>query len=323
VEGEDSAHKGSEAADVLALYAAGSWLDLESKLGEWAHRDPEAALQWALQLNPDHKLPALDIVVGKWIQVNPRKALQWVASNLPEFAQRDSFHSEIVASGSWELTIQALDLVRKDHKPSLASENILKKWAVRDYRTLMVHIDTLPSRTEQFMAVTAITGAMAKEDPMAALAWVTGYAPTKSFNLSAPLAQIISSTTESNRAQIESWFNNALYTPAIASGYRELAYTYGAKDPARTYYWLQKLAEHGEVTSAASFISGSSTLSSSQKISLLESIDDSQIREGMIMNVVRKWGSASPDEAINYLSQSKAISEDTRTKAILALRAAR
>jgi len=305
--------------EVDRLYRLGDWKRLASALADWAGKDPEAAICWSSRLPQDHSQVAIRAIMCGWMQADPYKAARWFIAHEPSCAYNTDLAQLIADSGSWELTLELLTTTRIGTNPSNNAQAILKPWAERNYRELMMRIDTLPNLEEQAVAAAMVTGAMAKEDPASALAWINGYASMHDLGRGLALELIVSATTPENRAQIDSWLDQAQTSPEFLKAYQAMVVANAETDPERSYHWLQKIIETGTPTYGISYICYQSTLSSPRLIAVYETTPDAGARDFLITNVVKRWARQSPGEAMQYVLQSKTLSEAGRARAIQAV----
>jgi len=299
---------------VEALYEARSWIDLEAKLREWAAKAPDEALAWALKLSEDHQKLALEAIAQGWLPVHPQEALAWYSQNARDVVYTWDFQRLVVDSGPWELSAQLLAINRDYHGVWDINDTVYARWGEKDYKTLLQRIDSFTNRSEQETVVSVICRAMAKDDPMAALAWITGFNATHQAHLGWELNAIVSATTPENRPKIEDWLEKATYSKNLLGGYAAAAGFYAKTDPDRAYHWLLKLADHNALFASNVLITEESNLTTPQQVSLIERIHIERIRDAALTRTVERWAARSPNEAIRYLNETKAMSDKARTQ---------
>ena len=145
---------------------------VQAILAAWARTDPEAALS-ALEEMADPQLTqaAQHSMITVWAQSDPRAAFDWVLAQPPSGGKPSLLQATLsaYATSDPEQALALASNVDAGRRSNVVAA-IIRQWAREDPLAAAAWLDTSPDKTPA--AVSAVVGGYAKLDPEAAFGWL-------------------------------------------------------------------------------------------------------------------------------------------------------
>lgn len=170
-------------------------------VGEWAKRDPLAALAQAAFISDriDRKI-FFDTAMGTYIATNPREATLWIASQ-PASRQTDGFMLRALSAWAAFEPQQTANWAAAREDGGLRARTVTavaESWAKVDPDGLAAWLRNLPDAATRDAALEGATRVWMHRDPVAAADWASGIADADKRKRS--LTQIVGSWKSYDRA---------------------------------------------------------------------------------------------------------------------------
>lgn len=238
--------------------------------GEWAERDPEAALEHAkTNFTPGQlQAEAISIGINKWGAENPREAWVWVESNL-----------------SGPLKDQALT-------------DLMIGWTRRSPGAAASWLRETGYTSRPLF--NAVAGTLAEVSPTDAAQWAESL-PDPKLKETARLA-VANEWTRQNPDAAGAYFEGAVEAPGGVNLATAITSIWGTTDPASTADWVNSLeAGPGREEAAATLATVWAAMDIHGAVAWSESLGDPTMRADVIAHIATTWGAIEPGPALEWL----------------------
>jgi hypothetical protein len=223
---------------------------------EWARTDPEAAMEWSLQLDKDARGPAAGSVLGRWANQNPAAAVAFV-EGAEAGDQRKAMMAQV--AGQWARSdapsalawAQGLD--EEERKGAVA--NVLGSWAQRDLEGAARKVPELEAGEERDQAMGRVAGQWAMTDAPEAAAWVKQQEVGNDASKSA-MRNVMRNWAGKDEFAAAEWLAEQSPGPATDGAIIGLTERVAGKDPESAAFWAVTISDPKDRANQLSRVGG-------------------------------------------------------------------
>ncbi len=210
---------------------------------EWARANPEAAMDWALELPPETANQALHAIYREWTAADPATAVKRAAELELAPEQRSAVFEQI--AGQWSQTDpQAAVLWAMNLPAEEASQALVRSvggWAQRAPAEAAAYLDAEPSAAFS-ETVAAVAGSWAEEAPPEAAAWLA--TQTDESAKSPAVQRVIDSWARLDPEAASAWLTEQPAGPSRDEGIVGLSNAVLGSDPEAATLWASVIEDN-------------------------------------------------------------------------------